>query len=155
MLPIPIIEGDIIGRHFPNCNTKYPHPGIVLKTFNHHLIRKKLASERNITEAPNTQICFVVMVSHSPSSKGEYCDIIQKQHKAGTLLDVENDLYVCYKHFDFALIPGQEKIIGKVGQSYLGRLMPDVLNYYAKKFKEIQDYKKGRSFKPPSTSFGF
>lgn len=106
-----------------------------------------------MADIPGTQICVLLMVSHTPPPKGEYGELIPNHRKTGTTLDTARDLYVCYRHFDAAFIPGQERLIVSRGGPYLGRMEPDALLHYRAQLRDIQAFLKGHSFRLPEGVF--
>jgi hypothetical protein len=149
-LPTPIQIGDIFGHHFPTSHATHPHPGLVLNIYDDPVQRAGLIAGRNLKDHPQAQLCVVLMISHTYPSANEIGELIDPDHCTGTQLDAEKSIYACYKHFDVAFAPGQEKVIASANGPYLGRVSHEVLTHYRSQFTSVQAYLKGRSFKPPS-----
>lgn len=152
-LPTPIQIGDVFGYHFPTSRAKHPHPGLVLNIYDDPAQRAGLIVRRKLKDHPQSQLCMVLMISHSYPSAGEIGELIDPEHCKGTVLDAAKSIYACYKHFDVAFAPGQEKVIASANGPYLGRVSHEVLAHYRSQFTRVQAYLKGRSFKPPSGIF--
>jgi hypothetical protein len=145
-------EGNVFGLMFPTSSANYPHPGILLKIYDTENRDERLKS-RGIKAKSNLDLCLFLMISHSYPPRGEYAEIIDDIHKENTNLDRKSCLYMCYNHFEAALMPASQRIIGSVNSPYLGKLDDTVLAYYKLQFTSIQSYKKNRSFAKPSGMF--
>ncbi len=130
----------------------HPHPGLVINVYEGET-RARILASRGAEDWPRAQLCLLLMISHSAPARGEHAELIPSIHRTGTQLDLIKDLFVCYRHFDVAFVPGQERTIGSVQGPYLGRMSNAATQHYRNQFTEIQAFKKRRSYKLPSGLF--
>lgn len=111
--------------------------------------RTQLAAQRGLQPQADDVLCLMLMISHSEPPRGEPAERIPADHRLGTRLDPDQDLFVSYRHFDAALIPQQSLVIGTVSGPYLGRMGEDAWRHYQSQFRAVQSFKKGTSFQMP------
>lgn len=148
-LPDLVSLGDIVGVRFPTSPAKHPHPGIVMQIIEPGPARATVLAKRNVADEPEKALCLMLMISHSPPPKGETAQYLDRTHRQGTRLDPVGDLYVCFRHFDLAFLPGAQERIVSVDGPYLGRLEEKFRLLYWKQFMELQAYERQKSFRRP------
>jgi hypothetical protein len=136
-VPRPLERGYLVGLRFPTSDAPHPHPGLIIEVFG-AAERDRLAAARGLVPEPDHVLCLMLMISHSAPPRGEPGDFIQVAHRAGTRLDPGDDLFMCYRHFDVALLPRRSPIIGSVGQAYLGRMPEQAWTHYRAQFHAVQ-----------------
>lgn len=105
--PSRILAGDVFGYVFPNCAATYPHPGIVLQTFEQPEQIAAIKKQYEVSDTEHGVFCLIVMLSHSQPAKGEFAELMSLSHKTNTLIDQKLDVFVCYKHFDLTHLPSR------------------------------------------------
>lgn len=154
-LPNPVRAGDVIGCHFPSASAAHPHPGLVLDVITNPAHRAALLARNGKQDIAGATCCLMLMISHSPPAKGEYAELMPQHVKTGTLLDAVRDIFVCYKHFDIVLVPGDQMVIASARGPYLGRVDPGTTKYYARQLSAVTAYANGKSYAPPEGVFRF
>lgn len=155
-LPSKIVAGDVFGYVFPTCSAKYPHPGMVLQTFEDPKEISVLKQKHQLSDkdVETNFFCLIVMLSHSQPAQGEYAELMQSIHKTNTLIDPRRDVFVCYQHYDVILMPIKSVRIGSVNGPYLGRMIPKFAVHYRRQLKAVQAYLGGKSALLPSGMYG-
>lgn len=155
-LPSRIVAGDVFGYVFPTCSAKHPHPGMVLQTFEdpNEVSALKKRYQCSDEDIETNFFCLIVMLSHSEPAKGEYAELMQPDHKTNTLIDPRRDVFVCYRHHDFILLPIKSVRIGSIEGPYLGRMVPEFAVHFRRQFKDVQAFVRGKSALPPSGMYG-
>ncbi|MCT4685213.1 MAG: hypothetical protein N4A39_15935 [Roseicyclus sp.] len=148
-LPSPIDTGDIVGLHFPSSLAEHPHPGLVVQVYDQKQ-RAQVIQARALAAGEGDVLCLMLMISHAPPARGTAAEFIPVAHRAGTRLDPARDIFMCYEHFDAALIPQRSLPIGSVQGAYLGRMPEQVWQHYRNQFLLVQNFKRGRSFHMPT-----
>ena len=149
-LPRPLVVGDLVGYEFPTANAAWAHAGLVIKVADAAAERAALLARQGLADVKGTQVCILLMISHSYPPKGEMGELIRSPHRQGTKLDKDQDLYVCYNHFDVVVLPGNERRIVSVDGPYLGRMNRAWALYYGRQLTLAQQYRNGRSFNRPA-----
>ena len=152
-LPNPVRADDVVGCHFPTSKATHPHPGLVLNVITDPAQRAGLLARSGRQDIQGATFCLILMMSHSAPTKGEYAELVPHHLKVGTLLDTARDIYVCYKHFDIVLIPGDQLTIASAKGPYLGRVDTNATKYYARQLSAVAAYTNGKSFAPPKGVF--
>jgi hypothetical protein len=151
--PEQIEAGDIFGHRFPtSSDPRQAHPGLVLSVLEGSA-RKRALEQNGKDDFANATLCVVLMISHAQPKPGEFGQLVTLEHRSGCLLDRSRDVFVCFRHFDIAFLPRQAVKIKSVNGAYLGRMPADGVKHYRAQFVAVQDYLKGKSFKPPEGVF--
>jgi hypothetical protein len=143
-VPQSVQPGDLIGIHLPTSIAAHPHPGLIIQIYN-SVDRDKLVASRGLHANGDDLLCLMLMISHSQPPRGEPAEYIPIEHRVGTHLDPNEDLFISYRHFDAALIPQRSLIIGSIRKSYLGQMRDDAWRHYKSQFTAVQSVIKGRS----------
>lgn len=112
--------------------------------------RAQVIQARALVADASDVLCLMLMISHAPPARGTAAEFIPVAHRAGTRLDPTRDIFMCYEHFDVALIPQRSLPIASVQGAYLGRMAAEAWRHYKGQFQAVQAFKKGRSFQMPT-----
>lgn len=144
--------GDIFGYHFPTSPAPFPHPGLVIKVLDGP-DRARILAARKKLDLPAFDLCYVLMISHRYPRRGEYGEHVPMEFRAGTKLDHSQDIYACYRHFDFAFLPASASTIKSVNDPYMGRMSSAGVAHFRSQLISVQDFSAGRSFQRPQGVF--
>jgi hypothetical protein len=150
-LPSPVVVGDVVGFFFDK--TCWPHLGLVLSDYVGQN-RAKVLISMGEADWPGAQLVLALMLSHTSPPAGQYGQLIPAEHKVGTTLDAQENVYACYNRYQVFFLPGNQKMIKGAGGEYAGRVLPEIADYYRRQLLLTQQFVKVGGLRPQNVIRG-